>query len=94
MQKKEMTLPASKNEIRFFELLSLTSITSRLELLSIFHRLAAIYSFLLEKEVTPRQAVYYFYAQITLTVVLLPCSIGIGWRLFFLTLFCQALRRT
>lgn len=93
MQKKEMTIPTSKNDMRLFSLLSPAALTSWLEQQTVFRRIAALYSFLLEMEVTPRQAVCCFYAQVALVVVLFPYScVGTGWRLFFLSLCCQALR--
>ncbi len=53
-------------------------------------RLSRLYTSLLEERVTPRQAVYYFYAQLSAIGVLSPVGVGLGWRLLFLLLFLLA----
>lgn len=93
MQKNELTLRAAKAETSFTLRLSLAALTATLELQPLFHRLAKLYSEMLDDEVTALQAVYYFYAQIMALLTLLPVTMNLGWRACFLTLFCVAVSK-
>lgn len=65
-------------------------VTQRLSETRAAERLAGLYAFLLEERVTPRRAVYFFYAQLSALGVLSPVSVGAGWRLLFLLCFLLA----
>ncbi len=65
-------------------------ITQRLSETRAALRLASLYAFLLEERVTPRRAVYFFYAQLSAFGVLAPMDMGAGWRLLFFLCFLLA----
>lgn len=65
-----------------------TLLTNFLASLSLFRKLAGIYSTLFEENVSAHQAVYFFYAQLSGVLFLLPTGLGSGWRMWFFVLFC------
>lgn len=92
MQKNELTLGTPKAELSLLSLLSLTAITARLQQTSLMKRLAELYSGLIDETVTPLQAVYALYAQLSLLAALSPLPLSAGWRACFLLLFVIALK--
>lgn len=94
MEKNNMTLRQGKiDEFDFIKLFSLASITNALSNTRIMHQLAAFYTYLLDHQVTPRQAVFTLYAQVASVIALLPYTMNLGWRTLFLCLFYQAVKR-
>lgn len=94
MQKDELTLSPRKVEMNPLTWLSIASLTTFLAQLPLTARLAELYGWLLDEKVTTRQAVHFFYAQLTGIFVLLPVAIPLGWRACFLLLFCWAVGKT
>lgn len=94
MEKNDMTLRRGKvDELDFIKFFSLASITAALANTRIMHQLAAFYTYLLDHQVTPRQAVFTLYAQLASVIALLPYNINMGWRALFIYLFYQAIKR-
>lgn len=89
MQKNDLSITTTEMEKDFFNLLSPKSITLRLAKKPVFHALSRLYSSLLNEKVTPQQAVYFGYAQLSGLGMLLPYSINLGWRVCFLLIFCH-----
>lgn len=88
MQKDELTMTPQK--VNFFLTLKLSAIsfTNNLAEKPLVVKLAQIYSWLLEKNVTPLQVVHLFYAQLLGVLALLPMAYSPVWRLCFLFVFC------
>lgn len=94
MEKNDMTLRRGKvDELDFIKFFSLASITAALANTRIMHQLAAFYTYLLDHQVTPRQAVFTLYAQLASVIALMPYNINMGWRALFIYLFYQAIKR-
>ena len=95
MEKNNMTLRQGKvDEYDFIKFFSLASITNALANTRIMHQLAAFYTYLLDHQVTPRQAVFTLYAQVASIIALLPYNMNMGWRALFICLFYQAVKRS
>lgn len=90
MQKTDLALRSATNNFRS---LPSTSITERLSHITAVRRLSALYSELLDMQVTPVQAVYYIYAVICGVCALVPFTIELGWRALAFTLFYISVRR-
>lgn len=84
-QQDERTLP---------EWFNLNVITSWLAASKPMQRAAKLYTLMLDETVTPRQAVYYLYAQIAAVGVFLPADLNAGWRACAFLLFCRAVSFT
>jgi len=94
MQKDELTLTPQKVEMNPLAWLSLTRLTLFLAQMPLMKSLAELYGWLLNEKVSALQAVYFFYAQLTALLVLLPVAMPYGWRACFLLLFCLAAGKT
>lgn len=58
------------------------------------HLLAKLYTSLLDEKVTSRQTVFFLYAQLAATTMLLPYYEDLGWRACCFILFCLAISKT
>ena len=86
------TITRSKGFTVLSPLAILNFITSLLAQLSLFKKAALFYAFLLDEDVTPEQAVYYFYAQVLFLLQILPIQYGGGWRVCLLVLLGLSIR--
>ncbi|MGM9688316.1 MAG: hypothetical protein ACI3YD_04625 [Alloprevotella sp.] len=94
MEKNGMALNRTSSRSGFAPLSLIDCLTERLEQTRLMNRLAALYSDLLDSKVSSRQAVYYLYAQLLLTLLLSPLPLGLGWRACLLILFIGAAKNT
>ena len=94
MQKNEILLENQTYKFSILDILSLSMLTRLLGQSRAMHAMARFYSQLFERPFSSKQSVYVFYAQVLLLAVLFPVTMGLGWRVLFIFLFCQALRRS
>ena len=95
MQKNDLALNKNNASPQLFSLITLvSSLTAYLSQTAFMVALSKLYTFLFEKEFSPRQAVYTLYAQISILLALLPFTLNWGWRLLFFLWFCQAFYRS
>lgn len=94
MQKNELSLMPQKVEAYPTQWLTLSSLTTYLSKKGFVATLSSLYSSMLGEEVTPRQTVYYLYAQVSGLCALLPLAMGHGWRFCFVLIFCWAVSKT
>ena len=92
MENNNLSLHTTMYEKDWSKLLGCLNVTNRLSKEPVFGKLAALYTSLLEKSVSPRQAVHCLYAQLSTLGLLLPVPMGLGWRTCFLLILCHALR--
>ena len=92
MENNNVSLHTSMNEKEWSKLVNSMNMTEHLSKESVFGKLAAIYTALLEEPVSPLQAVYFFYAQLAAVGLFFPIQMGLGWRACFLLILGHALR--
>lgn len=95
MERRNLALEKKQATPQLFNLITLIgSLTTYLSQTRFVIAITQLYSLLLGKKFTPRQAVYILYAQTCLILALLPFSINLGWRLLFFVWFYQAVNRS
>ncbi len=94
MQKNEILLEKQTCKFSILDILSLSMLTRLLGQSRSMHAMARFYSQLLERPFSSKQSVHVLYAQILLLATLCPVAMSLGWRVLFIFLFCQAMRKS
>lgn len=94
MNKNSICMKKQNNEQILSQWFNFNALTSWLADTKLMHRAARLYTQMLDEAVTPRQAVYYLYAQLSALAVLFPADINSGWRACAFLLFCRAVSFT
>lgn len=92
MENNDLTLDTSLSQKEGSKLVEFLNLTVLLCKQSVFRKLASVYSEALDEHISPRQAVYFFYAQMATCGLFLPFELGSGWRVSFLLIIVYALR--
>lgn len=92
--KQELSIPTGKSEKTFNMSLSMETLTALLANSRPMRAAARLYSGLMGEKVTPRQATYFLYAQLTGLMALLPAPVDAGWRVCALAAFVWAVKGT
>lgn len=93
MENNNWTLDTSLSQKEWSKLVESLNLTAHLCKQSVFRKLAFFYSEVLDEDISPRQAVCFFYAQIAAGGLFVPFETGSGWRITFLLIMIYALRR-
>ena len=94
-QKNNISLQQQKWEgTNLLKLFSWNAITTILANTSIIKALTRFYSALLDHKFKAKQIVFLCYGQAASVIAFLPYHINLGWRILFLYIFWQAIKRS